>query len=93
MTARGATVLFVPTNNGLPPEKADLVAEARRVDVALATENRVWVVRADVAGRAGHRVSYGSSAVVAPDGTVLRAGRRLAEDLLVADLGPMTAPT
>lgn len=28
MASRGATALFVPTNNGLPPEKADVVAEA-----------------------------------------------------------------
>ncbi|HEX2205488.1 MAG TPA: carbon-nitrogen hydrolase family protein [Longimicrobium sp.] len=85
LASRGATVLFVPTNNALPPEKAGVVADARRADVALATENGVWVVRADVAGSAGGRVSYGSSEIVAPDGTVLRSAPRLAEDLLVAD--------
>jgi predicted amidohydrolase len=45
-------ILFVPTNNGLPPEKtpADLVDRARNCDSARAIENRVWVIRADVAG-------------------------------------------
>lgn len=87
MASRGAAVLFVPTNNGLPPEKADVVAEARQVDVALAVENRVWLIRADVAGHCGHLVSHGSSGIVDPGGTVLRSARRLTEELLVADVG------
>lgn len=86
MAAQGAAALFIPTNNGLPPEKADVVADARNVDIALATENRVWVIRADVAGRAAGRVSYGSSAIVDPGGRVIRGARRLAEDILVADI-------
>jgi hypothetical protein len=27
MASKGATALFVPTNNGLPPEKADVAAQ------------------------------------------------------------------
>jgi predicted amidohydrolase len=87
MAAQGATALFVPTNNGLPQEKADVVDDARKAGIARATENSVWVIRADVAGRAGDLVSYGSSSIVEPDGTVLQSARRLTEDLLVADLG------
>jgi predicted amidohydrolase len=87
MVSRGARALFIPTNNGLPPEKADVVAETRAVDVALASENDVAVVRADVAGRAGGLMSHGSSAIVARDGTVIQTGRFLTEDLLVADMG------
>ncbi len=86
MAAQGAAALFIPTNNGLPPEKADVVAQARNVDVALATANRVWVIRADVAGRDGGRVSYGSSGIIDPEGRILSTARRLAEDLLVADI-------
>ena len=88
MRARGATVLFVPTNNGLPPVKASakLVDEARRVDVATATENSMWVVRADVAGCTEALLSYGSSAIVAPDGAVVRSARQLSEDLIVAEI-------
>ena len=90
MASQGATALFVPTNNGLPLEKADVVVDARNADVARAMENHVSVIRADVAGRTADRVSYGSSGIVGPDGTVLQSAQRLTEDLLVADLD--TAP-
>ena len=86
MASKGATALFIPTNNALPPAKADVVADARDADVRLATANGVTVIRADVAGRADGLVSYGSSSIVAADGTVLLSARPFAEDLLVAYL-------
>jgi predicted amidohydrolase len=88
MAARGATALFVPTNNGLPPKRAsaELVAEARNADKARAVENSVWVIRADVAGRTGELVSYGSSGIVDPDGMVVRSARQLRDDLVVAEI-------
>lgn len=86
MAARGAKALFVPTNNALPPEKADVAMDARNADIARATENSVWVIRADVAGRASGMVSYGSSCIVDPHGTAVRCAQRLSEDLLVADV-------
>jgi predicted amidohydrolase len=92
MAAQGATALFVPTNNGLPPTKAgpELVAQARNVDIARAIENSVSVIRADVAGRTESMVSYGSSEIVDPDGMVLASARQLGPDLIVADI--KTAP-
>ena len=88
MAALGATVLFVPTNNGLPYTRAgaDVVAQARKADLARATENDMWVVRADVAGRAGDLVSYGSSEIVNPHGAVVQIARELSEDLIVAQI-------
>lgn len=86
MASQGATALFVPTNNSLPPERADVVLAARKTDIARATENSVSIIRADVAGRTADLVSYGSSGIVGPDGTVLQAAQRLTEDLLVVDL-------
>jgi predicted amidohydrolase len=86
MASLGATALFVPTNNALPAEKADVIGDTRNADISLAQDNRVWVIRADVAGRTADLVSYGSSSIVDPDGRVLRSAQRLAEDLLVADL-------
>jgi 5-aminopentanamidase len=64
----GATVLFIPTNNALPPGRGgpELVAETRKLDTTLAAENRLWVVRADVAGHADGLTSHGSSGIVAP---------------------------
>jgi predicted amidohydrolase len=89
MAARGATALFVPTNNGLPPARAstELVADARNVDIARAVENSIWVIRADVAGRTDVLVSFGSSGIVDPHGTVIRSAHELTEDLVVADIG------
>jgi predicted amidohydrolase len=88
MVARGASVIFVPSNNGLPAERADVVAASRAVDIARARDNQVIMVRADVAGRTADRVSFGSSAIVDARGTVLRAGRALSADTLVAEVHP-----
>ncbi|MGH9661434.1 MAG: carbon-nitrogen hydrolase family protein [Bryobacteraceae bacterium] len=92
MAAQGAAALFVPTNNGLPANRAglEIVMQTRNVDIARAIDNRVPVIRADVAGRAGDLVSHGSSAIVDSGGTVLQSAPPLSETLLVADIE--TAP-
>ncbi|MGQ0736187.1 MAG: nitrilase-related carbon-nitrogen hydrolase, partial [Acidobacteriota bacterium] len=86
--ARGATALFVPTNNALAPAKggAEVVEDARRTDVRRAMEGGVSVIRADVAGRVDGLESYGSSAIVDHDGTVLTVAKQLEPDLLIAEL-------
>ena len=88
MAAQGARALFVPTNNGLPNHRAypELVQEARASDVARAVENRVWVIRADVAGANRELMSYGSSGIVDPSGKVIREANLQCADLLVADV-------
>jgi predicted amidohydrolase len=88
MAARGARAIFLPSNNGLPPEKADVVALSRAVDIARARDNKVMIVRADVAGRTADRISFGSSAIVDARGTVLAAGKALSEDTLIAQMLP-----
>jgi predicted amidohydrolase len=90
MAARGASVIFLPSNNSLPAERADVVASSRTVDIARAKDNAVMIVRADVAGRTADRVSFGSSAIVDAHGTVLRAGAALSEDILVAEVHAST---
>ncbi|HEU4562560.1 MAG TPA: carbon-nitrogen hydrolase family protein [Longimicrobium sp.] len=90
MVEQGAGGLFIPTNNGLPRSKAraDRVAEAaHEVDVARATENGIWIVRADVAGEAGDHVSSGSTEIVAPDGAVIASALPFQADLIVAEIG------
>ena len=91
MAAQGASALFVPTNNSLPPAKAsvELVAQARQVDIARAVENAMWIIRADVAGTTAGLVSYGSSGIVDPDGKVVKSARQLSEDLIVAEIDTM----
>jgi predicted amidohydrolase len=86
MAAAGATVLFVPSNNGLPPDRPDVSAATRAVDIALAKENRVTIVRADVAGRTAKLCSSGSSAIVGRDGTVLQSGEPFHADIIVAEV-------
>jgi predicted amidohydrolase len=88
MMCQGATALFVPTNNGLSSIKGgpDVAAEARCSDIARATIDRVVVVRADVAGRSGGLVSYGSTAIVDATGVVLASAEPLVPDLIVADI-------
>jgi 5-aminopentanamidase len=51
MVARGANAIFLPSNNSLPPQWATVVALSRAVDIALAKNNGVMIVRADVAGQ------------------------------------------
>lgn len=88
MAALGATVLFVPTNNALPATRGgpEWVNLARDADIARASENGMWVVRADVAGRRGDLVADGSSGIVNPHGAVAHAAQELSEDLLVAEI-------
>jgi 5-aminopentanamidase len=86
IAAKGATVVFVPSNNALPPDRADVLARTRAVDVARAIENRFVIVRADVAGRSADRVSFGSSTIVAADGHVLQSAKPFSEDILIAEI-------
>lgn len=90
MALKGATVLFVPTNNSLPAARVSdgLAAEARACDIARAVENTVWVVRADVAGRTTTHASEGATGVVAPNGRVVCTTQRFAEELLIAEIDP-----
>ena len=88
MAAQGATVLFIPTNNSLPNNRVypELVQEARASDLARAVENRVWVIRADVAGANREFISHGSSEIVDPNGKAIREADRQKADLLVTDV-------
>lgn len=93
---QGAKALFIPTNNGLPLNRtyAELVSEARSVDINNAVANRLWIIRADVAGRTDGLMSVGSSAIVDPEGKIVGAAREFSEDLIVADIatGSLLSP-
>jgi predicted amidohydrolase len=92
MAAGGATALFVPSNNALSARKgrAELVAEARRVDVSTAVANQMWVIRSDVAGQAADLISHGSSAIVDPKGAVVRSALALREEVIAAAIDVTT---
>lgn len=94
MAAQGAMALFVPTNNGMPNNRAypEMVQEARAADVARAVENRVWVIRADVAGENGELKSYGSSGIVDPDGNVVQQANLGNTDFLAVNIEAALRP-
>lgn len=95
LAQRGATVLFVPTNNALPLSKTgpEIVDDARRCDFARAAENGMTVIRADTAGRSDSRIVYGTSGITDPDGVVRAAAPLLTPALLVGtvEAGTITA--
>lgn len=88
LVAQGASAIFIPTNNAMPaskkPEKTPVAARA--VDHQLATNNKVWIIRADVAGDAGGLISSGSSAITDPYGGVVRSAPAGRCELLIAEI-------
>lgn len=89
MASRGATALFVPSNNGLPHGRAneDLVTETRNLDTSRAVDNGVAIVRADVAGRAGDLLSYGTSAIIDRRGQLLASAKEFfTSQLLIGEI-------
>jgi predicted amidohydrolase len=88
MSALGATVLFIPTNNALPKDRASatLNAYATDCDIVMAVRTRCWVVRSDVSGENGHLVSFGCSEIVDPSGVVVQQGR--GTGLLIVEIPP-----
>jgi predicted amidohydrolase len=88
MAAQGSAAIFIPTNNGLPSKRfgPQLIVETKRVDIARATENRIYVVRADVAGTLGELTAYGASEIVGPDGEIIASALQLEPDLIVAEI-------
>ena len=63
-----------------------ILASVENADIARALENRIWVIRADVAGHNDELMSYGSSEIVDPNGKIVRQARLHSVDLLVADI-------
>ena len=86
MIAKGATALFVPTNNGMPDGRRgpECVDAARMADIRLAKENNVHVIRADVTGSYRGLQSQGSSEIIHPVGSVLKSSQESVSELLIA---------
>ena len=56
------------------------------MDVALATQHTIWVIRADIVGRNGKLTCFGCSEIVDPKGNVIQEARLERTDLLVAEI-------
>ena len=86
LASLGAVAIFIPTNSALPHDRKEVTADARRIDIAIATDNNIWVIRSDVAGRTDSLVAYGSSCIAGPGGNVLKSAKRSCESLIIADI-------
>ena len=77
-----------PEQNQVPLGRTmdGLTDGARACDVARATENGVWVVRADVTGRSVSHVSAGASGIVDPRGSVVASASAFTDETLTVDL-------
>lgn len=72
LAAQGADLILYPLNNVLRPETAERWRTKSLENlIARARQTGCWVVSSDVAGKSGDRLSYGCTALVAPDGTVV----------------------
>ena len=88
LSAKGATALFIPANNGMPPSRggATLIAATQAIDVATATLHDTAVIRADVAGATATLTSFGCSAIVNRSGMIVTTARPNESELIVADI-------
>ncbi len=85
---QGASLICAPINMTLRPKKADRwrIPALQNLQSA-ARRSRCWLISADVVGP-GHEnwMSYGCSAIISPDGTVMARAVELVEDVVVLDL-------
>lgn len=89
LAARGAAIVFVPTNSGhlRSSEAAEhLRPRGENLPVARAVENTTTIVVADIAGSDDGRRALGSSRIIDADGVVLAEAPRHHEALLVAEV-------
>ncbi len=89
LAARGAAVLFVPSNSGHLRDRSAaeaIRARGENLPVARAVENEMTVVVADITGRQEDRIALGSTRIVDPDGVVLAHADPYADGLVIADV-------
>ena len=86
LAAKGAQILFIPTNNYLPQEKADVLCATRECDVMLAKRTSMYVARADVVGRNEEFIAYGTTKIVRPDGIIMAEALSFETGLIMATL-------
>jgi predicted amidohydrolase len=95
MISRGAAMLFVPTNNGMPETRGgrELINLALETDIAIAREHGVPVIRADATGRSGALISYGATSIVDHLGKLVCAAQPMETGLITANVEESCANT
>lgn len=83
---QGATVLVCPCNNmmGLTNAK-HWEPKHNEIRSQRASESKLWLVSSDVTGTFGNRAAYGPTAIIAPDGSILKQVPRLTEGIIYHD--------
>ena len=72
LAQQGAELILYPLNNMLPPATAERWRAKSLANLTnRARETGCWIVSSDVTGTSGDLLSYGCTAIVAPDGDVV----------------------
>jgi predicted amidohydrolase len=83
----GATLIVCPANNMMRRDRAEIFRDAHNsVRGDRCRETGLWLVSADVTGERDDRVSWGPTAVLNPEGQVVRQLPLGKPGLLVADI-------
>lgn len=84
---QGARLILYPLNNMLRQETADRWREKSLANlIDRARQTGCWVASADVTGTSGNLVSYGCTAIVTPEGSVVARVPELQERVAVYDM-------
>jgi len=87
LAAQGVQVLLCPCNNMLSQANAERwKAQHNTIRALRCRESGLWLVSSDVTGARDGRISYGPTALIDPDGTVLEQVPLSAEGLLIVDI-------
>lgn len=87
LVEQGAEILFFPLNNELPKPTAKKWRHKHIENlIQRANETGAWVVSSDVVGEQDKSVAYGCSAIVSPEGKVIKIAKELQQELILVDL-------
>jgi len=87
MADQDARLILYPLNNMLRPETADRWREKSLANlIDRARQTGCWVASADVTGMSANLVSYGCTAIVTPEGSVVDRVPELQEGVAVYDV-------
>lgn len=80
---RGAVFMLCPCNNMMGRANAERWKHRHNeIRSRRAIETGLWLISSDVTGECGDRVSYGPTAVIAPDGSVVVQARLQSEGII-----------
>ncbi|MGJ3628555.1 carbon-nitrogen hydrolase family protein [Sphingomonas sp. MMS24-JH45] len=84
---QGARLILYPLNNMLRPETADRWREKSLANlIDRARQTGCWVASSDVTGTSGNLMSWGCTAIVTPEGSVVGRVQELHEGVAVYDI-------